>query len=61
MITPPELRQQARRLLADARHARNSVEKKLLLQLAEKVLETAARFEKEENEEEEILYPLAER
>jgi hypothetical protein len=58
MITPPELRQQARRLLADARYARNNAEKKLLLELAAKVLETAAKLEKEESEGELDLMQL---
>jgi hypothetical protein len=58
MITPPELRQQARRLLADARRARNNAEKKLLLELAAKVLETAAKLEREESEGELDLVPL---
>jgi len=58
MITPPELRQQARCLLADARRARNNAEKKLLLELAAKVLETAAKLEREESEGELDLVPL---
>ena len=44
--------------MADAQCARNNTEKKLLLELAAKVLETATKLEREESEGELDLVPL---
>jgi hypothetical protein len=60
MITPPELRQQARRLVTDAQRTGNLAEKIMLLDLAEKLTDTAAILEKEECEGELNLVLLRE-
>jgi hypothetical protein len=48
MITPPELRWQAQRLLSDAKRATDSTEEKILLDLALRLGDAASALERNE-------------
>ena len=57
MITPPELRQQARRLSSDAERTADSAEKKILLDLVSKLMQTASALEEVERGDTPKLVP----
>jgi hypothetical protein len=58
MITPPELRRQARRLSIDAEHAAEGAEKRILLDLASRLMDTASALERLERSDAPKLKPV---
>jgi hypothetical protein len=58
MITPPELRRQARRLSIDAEHAADGAEKRILLDLASRLMDTASALERLERSDAPKLMPV---
>jgi hypothetical protein len=58
MITPPELRRQARRLSIDAERAADGGEKRILLDLVSRLMDTASALERLERSDAPKLMPV---
>jgi hypothetical protein len=58
MITPPELRRQARRLSIDAEQAADGAEKRILLGLVSRLMDTASALERLERSDGPKLLPV---